>query len=250
MPNRSSIDRTAGAPAFSQLVDILKGQIDQGVYRPGDRLPSESSLCRRYQVSPMTVRRAVQTLLDQDLVNTIKGSGTYVKAPDLGGVTFSTKEFFSIFRDQKRSRISMLEASILRADQATAQRLGLDLGDPVILIKRVLLHDDEPIVYHKEQLIYDPALPIVEAELEVTSLPERLFVSTGESNLKRAEMTIEAKALTQEEADVLRVQPLQPAFSLEHIFYDFNDRPVSWGRFICRGDRLRFTASTGVDGRS
>jgi GntR family transcriptional regulator len=36
------------------------------------------------------------------------------------------------------------------------------------------------------------------------------------------------------------------AFRLEHTFVDFDDRPVSWGWFICPGDRLRFTATVGI----
>ncbi len=36
-----------------------------------------------------------------------------------------------------------------------------------------------------------------------------------------------------------------PAFRLEHLFFDYEDKPVSWGRFICRGDRFRFTTNLG-----
>ena len=102
-----------------------------------------------------------------------------------------------------------------------------------------------PFSITKSNSIYDPARPIVEAELEVTSL-HGLFVGTGETKLKSGKLTIEAAVLTKDEADVLNTIQMQPAFRIEHIFYDFEDRPVSWGRFICRGDRLRFTTTVGV----
>ena len=73
-----------------------------------------------------------------------------------------------------------------------------------------------------------------------------LFVGTGETNLKRGDLAIEAAVLAKEEADVLNTVEMLPAFRLEHIFYDFGDRPFSWGRFICRGDRLRFTTTVGI----
>ena len=57
---------------------------------------------------------------------------------------------------------------------------------------------------------------------------------------------IEAAVLAKEEADILNTIEMHPAFRLEHIFYDFDDRPVSWGRFICRGDRLSFTTTVGI----
>ena len=240
-----NIDRDSFEPAYVQLVNILKQQIAMGVYLPGNRLPSESELCKRYQVSPMTVRRSIKALLDQGIVSTIQGSGTYVKAQDLGGVTFSLKEFHNIFKDKEQTKVKILEVLITKADEATANRLAISVGERTILIRRVLIRAGDPIFYHKEQLIYDPFRPIVEAELEVTSL-HGLFVGTGETTLKRGELTIEATVLTKEEADVLNTFQMQPAFRLEHIFYDFEDRAVSWGQFICRGDRLKFTTTVGI----
>lgn len=249
MEKEKLIDRKAHEPAYIQLVNILKDQIARGIYLPGNRLPSESELCQRYQVSPMTVRRSINVLLDQGIVTTIQGSGTYVKAPDLAGVTFSLEEFHNIFRDKERTKVKVLESLISKADEITANRLSLNVGDKTILIKRVLIRDGDPIIYHKEQLIYDPFRPIVEAELEITSL-HGLFVGTGETKLKRGNLSIEATVLTKEEADILNTIQMQPAFRIEHIFYDFEDRPISWGRFICRGDRLKFTTTVGLSNRT
>jgi DNA-binding GntR family transcriptional regulator len=245
MDDHRNIDRQALDPAYAQLVNILKDQIAKGVYLPGNRLPSESELCKRYRVSPMTVRRSINCLLDQGIVTTIQGSGTYVKAPDLGGVTFGLEEFHNLFKDKERTRVKVLEVVIVKADEATAMRLALRPGERVILIRRVLIRDGDPILYHKEHLIYDPTRPIVEGELEVTSL-HGLFVGTGETKLKKGDLSIETTVLTKEEADVLNTMHMQPAFRLEHIFYDFDDRPVSWGRFVCRGDRLKFTTTVGI----
>lgn len=248
MDQQTTIDRRLFEPAYIQLINILKEQIANGDYLPGSKLPSESELCKRYRVSPMTVRRSIKALLDQGIVSTIQGSGTFVKAPNLSGGTFSLEEFHNIFKDKERTKVKILEALITRADDATADRLAIGVGERVILIRRVLIRDGDPIVYHKEQLICDPRRPIMEAELEVTSLHE-LFVGTGETKLKRGELSIEAAVLSKEEAEVLNTFQMQPAFRLEHIFFDFEDKPVSWGRFIFRGDRLRFTTTVGVSNR-
>ena len=249
MPNQTTIDRQTFEPAYIQLVNILKDQIAKGIYLPGSRLPSESELCKRYQVSPMTVRRSINILLDQGIVSTIQGSGTYVKAPDLGKVTFSLEEFHNIFKDKERTKVKILETLIIKADETTANKLAIGVAERTILIRRVLFRDGDPILYHKEQLIYDPFRPIIEAELEITSL-HGLFVGAGETTLKRGELVIEAAVLAKEEADILNTIEMQPAFRLEHIFYDFEDKPVSWGRFICRGDRLSFTTSVGISSKT
>jgi DNA-binding GntR family transcriptional regulator len=247
MDMQTRIDRQSSDPAYLQLVNILKAGIGQGMYLPGDRLPSESKLCKEYEVSPMTVRRSINALLDQDIVSTVQGSGTYVKGPDLFRVTFNLDQFHELFRDKERTRVRILEVLINRADDATAKRLKIEVGERTILIRRLLVRDGDPTLYHEEYLVYDPRLPSVEAELEVTSL-HGLFVGTGESKFKRGDLAIKAAVLSKEEADILNTMPMQPAFRLEHVFYDFDDKPVSWGRFTCRGDRLIFTASVGLSG--
>ena len=63
-----TIDREAFEPAYLQLVKLIRKQISDGLFRPGDRLPSEAELRKRYGVSPMTVRRAVNMLVDQGVV--------------------------------------------------------------------------------------------------------------------------------------------------------------------------------------
>ena len=243
IPNH--IDRENDAPPYVQLIYILKAKIEKGEYLPGDRLPSESALCKQFNVSPMTVRRCIQAMIEQQLVSTIKGSGTYVKTPTLRGGIFSMEEFYRIFEDEKRTKIRILEVNIIKADTISAEKLRIKKGDRTILIRRLFVRDGDPIIYHQGQLIYDPTMRIVEAELEVTSLLG-LFEGTGESILKWGDLAISPIVLSKQEADLLNTMPQQPSFQLEHIFFDFKERPVSWGRFVCRGDRFQFTTTVGI----
>lgn len=238
------IDREASEPAYVQLANILREEIAKGNYLPGDRLPSESELCGRFKVSPMTVRRSINTLIEQRVVSTIQGSGTYVRSLDLRGVTFSLEEFHELFKDKERTKVRILEARIAKADEAIAEKLAVSASSRTILIRRLLVLDGDPVVYHSEHLIYDPFRPIVEAELEVTPL-DRLFVGKGERNLKRGKLTLQTAVLSKQEADMLNTIPMQAAFRIEHVFFDFDDKPISWGRFTVRGDRLTFSTTVG-----
>lgn len=238
------IDRDSYEPAYAQLVNILRRQVAAGLFRPGDRLPSEAQLCRRYDVSPMTVRRAINILSDQGVVSTAQGRGTFVKRLELGAATFHLRELQSLFSDEEQTTVKLLEARIVSADERTARKLSIAVEDRAIYIRRLLSLEGEPVVYHQEYLIYDPTRPIIEAEMEVTSL-RGLFNGTGETALKKGELTIEATVLDEEEARLLQAPVAAAAFCLEHTFYDFDDRPVSWGWFICRGDHLRFATTVG-----
>jgi DNA-binding GntR family transcriptional regulator len=240
----TAIDRSSYEPAYAQLVRILLGQIAAGVFRPGDRLPSEAQLCERYSVSPMTVRRVINILADQGVVMAEQGRGTFVKPLELGTATFDLNQLQQLFREGQ-STVKLLEARITTATGRTARKLAIEVGDRTVFIRRLIFHSEKPMLLHREHVIYDPTRPLIEAEMEVTAL-RGLFSGGGESDLKRGDLTIDATMLTEEEAALLHSQAGTPAFRLEHIFYDFDDQPVSWGWLICSGDRLRFTATIGI----
>jgi GntR family transcriptional regulator len=225
-------------------VRILLGQIAAGVFRPGDRLPSEAQLCERYGVSPMTVRRVINILADQGVVIAEQGRGTFVKPLELGTATFDLNQLQQLFREG-RSTVKLLEAHITSATERTARKLAIEVGDRTVFIRRLIFESENPILLHREYVIYDPTRPLVEAEMEVTAL-RGLFSEGSGSDLKWGDLTVEATVLREEEATLLHSKAGVPAFRLEHIFYDFDDQPVSWGWFVCSGDRLRFTATIGV----
>jgi len=240
-----SIDRDLYKPAYVQLADIVRAQVASGELRPGDQLPSEAQFVARYGLSPMTIRRALNILVDEGVLNARQGKGTFVRPINLAQATFGLEDLRSLFGDEAHTSARLVEARVRSADELTARKLGIARGGRVIFIRRLLCPEGRPAVYHREYLIYDPTRPIVESEMEVTAL-QRLFSGRGETVLKRGELSIETTLLTDEEARLLEVKLPASAFRIEHLFYGFDDQPLSWGWFICRSDRLRFRAHVGV----
>lgn len=242
--SESCIDRDRFEPPYYQLANILRGKIATGELRPGDRVPSEVQLCERYEVSPMTARRALTILLDEGLVTAARGRGTFVKPLVLGTATFGLQALEDLFSDEQTT-VRFLSVRTTPATARISRMLRVPADDKVISIRRLLSRAGEPIVYHREYLMFDPTLPIVEAEMGITTL-QGLFDGRGETVLKRGDLTIETTVITEEESKLLAVPAGHAAFRIEHIFYDFEDRPVSWGWFIVPGNRLCFNASVGV----
>lgn len=243
---QDSIDRTAAEPAYAQLAQILRARIASGVFRPGDQLPSESQLCRRYDVSPMTVRRSINLLSDQGVVNTAQGRGTFVKPLELGTATFNLHSLEELFSDSVTTDVKLLDVRIVTADERTANKLRINPGEHVIYIRRLLTRKNKPVFYHRAYLIYDPRRAIVEAEMDVTSL-QGLFSDSDNALLKYGELSISATLMNEEEGQVLKTPLPAAAFYLGHLFYDFNNQPISWGWFIFRNEELHFTTKVGLD---
>jgi len=131
------------------------------------------------------------------------------------------------------------------AGPRAAANLSVAEGTRVISIRQLLQRAAEPLFYHRESLVYDPSAPTVEAELGVTALRD-LFEGGAGIGPKRGELVIHASVLTAEEARHVERPAGSAALVLEHLFYGYDDRPMSWGRFVCRGDLLQFRAHIGV----
>ena len=245
-PIPENIDRDSYEPAYAQLANIIRRQIADGQFRPGDQLPSESQFCRKYSISPMTVRRAINLLADEGTVSTEQGRGTFVKSVELSSASFDLKELGDFFLQDNEGRVQLLDARIVTSNKKIAKHLAVNIGEPVIYIRRLFTKKKLPVFYHREYLIYDPSRPIVESEMDVTSL-KGLFTDTDNKVLKLGKLKIEATLMNEEEAEILGYELPAAALLLNHLFYDFNNQPISWGWFIFPSDRLYFTTKVGID---
>lgn len=232
-------------PAYARLVRVLTEEIAGGVHKPGDRLPSEAQLRARFEVSGMTVRRAVNILVDRGLVTASQGKGTFVRSLDLSEALFSLNERTPPDGDGERE-VLLLGALIRPADATVASQLDVPRETNVVYLKRLVLQSGEPVMCNREYLVYDPRKAVVEAELQITSL-EGLFRGQLGHGLRRGDLMMEAVAVDQEEAELLAVPAGAPGLRLEHRLFDFADQPIAWGWFTFRADRYHLVSRIGPD---
>ena len=76
------LDKQHPTPVYLQLKEMLRNQIEQGVYCYHQKLPSERDLCQHFKLSRMTARRALKELVDEGLAYTRVGKGTFVGKPN------------------------------------------------------------------------------------------------------------------------------------------------------------------------
>jgi DNA-binding GntR family transcriptional regulator len=235
----------SGPPAYMRIAATLADRIASGVYVAESRLPSGSELCREFGVSPMTVRRAVHMLEDQGLVVSEKGRGTFARPLDLGDSVFRLDSPAGEWLHES-AEIRLLSASMERADAKAAAMLELSAGDRVIYARRLVLYDGHPAMYHKEYITYDPRRPLVESQLQLTSL--HAFLDSGRAQrFPRGELTLTAVKLDKESASVLGEPEGAIALSLEHVFQESDHTPVSWGWFLLRAELFRLRARLGPE---
>jgi GntR family transcriptional regulator len=193
----------------------------------------------------MTVRRAINILLDRGLVWTSQGKGTFVRPLNLGEAAFRLEQLSTRWLDDNSVEVRLLQASIVPATTRIAEVLECEAGEPTVLLRRLLLRESRPWLYHGEHVRYDPTKPLVEAQLEINSF-EGLFEAARSEGLGSGDLSIRATTVAEEIAGLLQVEPGSAAFCLEHVFYDFDGKPFSWGWFLCPADQLRLSARIGA----
>ena len=241
----NSINKDHYEPAYAQLAGILRRQIAQGVYPPGARLPAESAIGKKYGLSPMTVRQAIGVLTQQGLLERVQGMGTFVKTFRLTESSFDLEGLREIFNDPRRTRVKMLQLALTRADAAAAAALALQPGAKVILLRRLLLHDERPALCHTGYVRCEPTRPVVEEELGLGPLSD-LFNGHGGKTAKKGELTLDATLLSIEDAALLGRPAGSAAFRMEYTVYDFEDIPFGSGWLTVLPDIMKLKTRLGL----
>ena len=232
-------------PAYLRIAQTLAERLSSGEYPAGSRLPSGSELRTEFGVSPMTVRRSLELVEQQGLVTGIKGRGTYARSRDLADSVFRLDSLSGEWLDES-AEIRILSATMTKADEHVAQMLHVAAGMKVIHLRRVVFSSGIPAMYHTEYIIYDPRRPLVESQLQLTSL-HAFLDSGGAQRFPRGELTVTAVKLDAESAHVLGESAGALALSLEHVFTERDGTPVSWGCFLLRAELFRLRARLGPE---
>ncbi|WP_155482947.1 GntR family transcriptional regulator, partial [Cronobacter sakazakii] len=107
----------AAKPKYRQIADTLREQIREGVLKPGDALPTESALQAQFGVSRVTVRQALKQLISEQIVESVQGSGTYVKEERVRYDIYQLTGFQEKLTDrQTETRSEVLLFEVIRPD--------------------------------------------------------------------------------------------------------------------------------------
>lgn len=229
-------------PRYYRLKQILEGRMVSGEFAPGDRFPTDEELTQAYDLSRGTVRRAVDMLVEEGRLRREQGRGTFVTTPQLSPVFFRLGDFSEEMRHRGRQPgTRLLQRRIFPASDEIADRLQLCSGEDVIEIARLRLADGRPMAYEIRYLAHNLCPGLLDEDLEAQSI-HSLLIDKYNIPLTRAVHTIEARALSPQEAALLQVPPGSAGFAVDRLTYTLNNRPVTWYRIIYRGDEYTVTA--------
>jgi GntR family transcriptional regulator len=225
---------------YARIEETIATEIAQGEYRPGDQLPTEDELLERFQVSRITVRRAIQNLVSRGLLEIRRGLGTFVLSPRIEAELTKLTGFVEDMNAAgRRATARMIGQGVVAASARVAERLQLAKGTKVMQIKRVRLADGTPISFDETYLPLPLGKQIVHNDLRLHPIFTLLEEEYGVP-LVEADYELEAVIATKAVADALQVMVGSPIFQIERTSMTTGNRPVDYEVLSYRGELVRF----------
>lgn len=233
------INKFNSVPIYQQIRDLLLQDINNGKLRPHTKVPSENDLARLYDVSRMTINKVMNELAREGLLYRRQGKGTFVSQKKIEYGFFRVTSFKEDMKQRGlEPKTVVLEKKIVVAPQEVIRKLEVKPSDKVIFVKRLRYANDEPIMLESRFLNYKYRKKILFEALETESI-HNLLIQKYDLPLTKAIQYLEAVKINFEESKYFNVQPGDPGFLLSRITYTAS-RPITWVKYIYRGDRYRF----------
>ena len=206
-------------PLYFQLRESLRKKIVDKVYLPGQPVPTEVQLQKEYNVSRVTVRRAISDLVLDGLLVKNRGVGTYVAHPKIihriGSIYSSTEELLA--RGMKPGT-KFLEKKEITPSEDICREMGLDKGTKVIKIKRLRLADNEPVAILTSYLNKDLVPDIIKIKFKEDSL-YRTLEEVFHLTLHECNEIIEAGLVNGKDANMLGLGKSGPVLVIKRLTY-------------------------------
>ncbi|WP_448189288.1 GntR family transcriptional regulator [Azospirillum sp. sgz301742] len=234
-------------PLYARLRDVLTRHIAEGAWPPGEALPAENALAGGYGVSVGTMRKALQQLVDEGLLERRHGSGTFVRRAQFD------KSLFRFFRhagdsggdgggdrgDIPVSRI--LRREVVPAAEAPEAALGLPPDAPVIRMQRLRLWGDEPFLAEDIVLPHDRFRAFLDIPVEeLGPLLYPVYETQCGQVVARAEELLTVGEADAAVARLLRCRPGTPMVSIERTAFAHDGTALEWRRSRGRADGFSY----------
>jgi len=229
------LDKDLPVPLYHQLEAVLKAEIESGRWRPGEQIPTESQLGENFGVSKITVRQALQGLVDLGYIRREHGRGTFVSKRKFDE---GPRELTSLSEEMKGHNLQatsrILAQMTAEADKQVAEALGIPVQSPVVVLQRLRFANGEPLTV---QTAHIPASLVPGLEIdEIASLYD-VLQARYHLYAARARETYVAATADESVTKLLGIRKGDAVFRVERVTFLPNEKPFEFVQSTIRGDR-------------
>lgn len=226
------------SPIYIQIHNQIKTWIESEKWLVGEKIPSERELAVEFGVSRMTLRQAVQTLVDEGILERRIGAGTFVSnkkvQEKMSGVTSFTELTTAQGKVPTSKTISFL---VTTPSLSESEKLQLPPGVRVLRMERIRYADELPICFEVATVPYE-----LVAKFDRDQITTSLYATLEQEGLTigHAQQTVSSMLASEQIAAYLKLKRGAAILRLRQVTKLGDGRPFEYVRTQYAGDRFEF----------
>ena len=224
---------------YLQVIDKIKQNIEKGIFKEKERLPSEFDLSKQLGVSRATLREALRILEEENIIVRRHGVGTFVntKPTFLSGIEQLNSITHMIEQAGMKAGTIFLSSQIQELSENDLTRFACGEDEQILFVERVRTANGEPVVYCMDK-VPQKILP-ENFEYRQESLLEILEKQAGK-HISYAVANIEPLGYHEKVSPILQCEPETALLVLKQMHYDQYDEPILYSINYFKADQFSF----------
>ncbi|WP_018249889.1 GntR family transcriptional regulator [Orenia marismortui] len=157
-------------PIYYQIENLIRDKIENSEYATGEKIPSERELGEICGVSRMTVRKALDNLVNEGILERRERQGTFVARDNLNEFTTLVGVSEYIESEGMKPNIKVINKELIKPDKSITKNLNLNSDEKVILVERLILADKRPCGFEQSYIPYPICPELLEVEIDQKSI--------------------------------------------------------------------------------
>lgn len=236
------MSKASQLPLYEQVKNQLVQQIQSGEYPALSQLPSEYELSDLFQVSRITIRQALNKLVQEGMIFKVHGKGTFVSKPKAYQNISHLQGFAEAMASTGHHIINkVISVRFVDASLKVASKLKLPVQSQVCEVKRVRLLNDEPVSYELTYLTQNLGQQLIDHNIDFTTTDIfKFFEEALQVGLAYADLTIDAIKADEELANLLAIKVNTPILRVERLTHDKDQRPIDYEYLYFSGENFQY----------
>ena len=217
-------------PVFLRLRDRIAADIARNVWAPGEAISTEAEFAAQYDLSLGTVRRALDLLEGEGMVERIRGSGTFVRRPDFETAFIRFIRYYGSAGDRRKPHSILLSRDVLIGPPEVTEALQLAENAPVIRLLRQRTYEGLPVLIEEIWLEKERFVPVLEMKENRPRLLYPIYERLCGAVVAYTEETITIGISGKADVDHLGLVEGTPVVLIERLALGYDDVPIEWRR--------------------
>lgn len=228
-------------PMYIRIHNQIKRDVENHVYKVGDRIPAERQLAVEFGVSRMTLRQAIKTLEEEGILERRLGSGTYVASQKVQEKMSGIMSFTEITKaNGQKPSSKLISYQVGKPSLSEKERLNLASDEDVLRMERIRYADQTPICYEVVTIPYK----LVE-NISKEDISTHLYEALSKNNYEIGKVTehISAAVANEQDARLLNARKGEALITRRQVTELLNGSPFEYTRARYVAERFEFTFS-------